>query len=333
MSSEADDAAATVALFDSIYTGNYCIMATTVLFIYDTFITFDREVGLFWTAKRISGASLLFYANRWIYMAYYVMGLVQFASFPSDKVRVKPHNYCAMIVNVCSCSMFVLAVQAIALLQFIPGAVFSALRAYVLSRSKPLGLLVFTLSLAPVGANAVIVIISRVPLVAADMILIYITWTKLRGWATLTDIRQSKRLALSDILLRGGIIYFAILFVLNTLHPIFSATGVADQGASSYITEFSAPITTIIISRFLLELQEANQMVVRLDSDDPLHSSRGLYNSTPSFISSLGGFVNPDCLVRSDGDTLDSESSSEPPEEEYMAQAEMPQAAVSSSSA
>ncbi|TFK82985.1 hypothetical protein K466DRAFT_666166 [Polyporus arcularius HHB13444] len=332
MSSEADAAAATVDLFDRIYTGNYCIMATTVLFIYDTFLTFGREVGLFWTAKRISGASLLFYANKWIYMAYYVMGLVQFASFPSDKRF--------------ACSVFVIAEQAVALLQFIPGAVFSALRAYVLSRSKPLGLLVFALSLAPVGANSVIVIISRVPLVAADMILIYITWTKLRGWATLTDIRQSKRLALSDILLRGGmsrariicseytgIIYFAILFVLNTLHPIFSATGVADQGASSYVTEFSAPLTTIIISRFLLELQEANQMVVRLDSDDPLHSSRGLYDSTPSFISSLGGFINPDRLVRSDGDTLDSQSSSEPPEEEYMAQAELPQAAVSSSSA
>ncbi len=47
-------------------------------------------------------------------------------------------------------------------------------------------------------------IISRVPLIAADIILIYITWKKLRGLVTLTDVRQSKRLTLADILFRGG---------------------------------------------------------------------------------------------------------------------------------
>ncbi len=52
-------------------------------------------------------------------------------------------------------------------------------------------------------------------------------------------------------------------------------------------------ITAILISRFLLELQEAHQMVVKLDANDTLHSSRNPQDSTPSFISSLGGFVNP----------------------------------------
>ncbi len=59
---------------------------TIVLFLYDTVLTFDREVVYFWTAKRISGAALLFFANKWISMMYYVMLLVGFASFPSDKV-------------------------------------------------------------------------------------------------------------------------------------------------------------------------------------------------------------------------------------------------------
>ncbi len=49
-----------------------------------------------------------------------------------------------------------------------------------------------------------VVIISRVSLIAVDMILIYITWTALRGSAALTDIRRSKRLTLSDVLFRGG---------------------------------------------------------------------------------------------------------------------------------
>ncbi|TFK90253.1 hypothetical protein K466DRAFT_583917 [Polyporus arcularius HHB13444] len=73
-------------------------------------------------------------------MAVYVsMVLVQFATFPSDE----------------SCSMFQIALEAISIAQYVPGAIFSALRAYVLSRSKPLGFLVLALSLAPVGANLV----------------------------------------------------------------------------------------------------------------------------------------------------------------------------------
>ncbi len=49
-------------------------------------------------------------------------------------------------------------------------------------------------------------------------------------------------------------------------------------------------ITAIIVSRFLLDLQEANQMVIRLDPD----ALRDSCNDTSSFISSLGAFINPD---------------------------------------
>ncbi len=57
-----------------------------VIFIYDALITFDREVAYLWTAKRVGGASLLFLANKWISMTVYIMLLVGFTSFPSDKV-------------------------------------------------------------------------------------------------------------------------------------------------------------------------------------------------------------------------------------------------------
>ncbi len=56
------------------------------LFLYDTVLTFDQEVAYFWTTKCIGGASLLFFANKWISMMVYVMEFVSFASLPSDKV-------------------------------------------------------------------------------------------------------------------------------------------------------------------------------------------------------------------------------------------------------
>ncbi|RDX49166.1 hypothetical protein OH76DRAFT_1483375 [Lentinus brumalis] len=300
MSSDPDSAAATVAIFDALYTGNYCAVAGAVLFIFDTLLTFDREVAYFWTAKRVGGASLLFFANKWISMTVCVMVLVGFASPPSDVVSSLIWSHGKSDLNQ-SCSLFVIARRAMVTLQYVPGAAFSALRTYVLSRSKPLGLFVAVVTLAPAGANLdhEVVIISRAPLIAADMILIYITWATLSGWTALTNIQQSKRPKLSDVLFRGGVIYFVILFLLNVLHLVFSATSLAsDDGTASFITEFTAPITAILTSRFLLELQEANHM---LDADDPLHSSRAL-DSRPSFISSLGGFVNPALLTRSDDD-------------------------------
>ena len=57
------------------------------IFLYDVILTFDHEVAYIWTAARArSGASLLFYANKWITILVSVMELTQFASFPSDKV-------------------------------------------------------------------------------------------------------------------------------------------------------------------------------------------------------------------------------------------------------
>ncbi len=61
------------------------LSVTIVFFIYDTFITFDRELASFWTPKQ-SGAALLFFANKWISMTIYVMDLVGFASLPWNKV-------------------------------------------------------------------------------------------------------------------------------------------------------------------------------------------------------------------------------------------------------
>ncbi|RPD59057.1 hypothetical protein L226DRAFT_614175 [Lentinus tigrinus ALCF2SS1-7] len=240
MSSNAADAFVIRALFQSIYAGNFCEVATSALFIYNTFVTFDREVKYFWTAKW-TGASLLYFANKWISMAVYVLGMAALASLPSDK--------------------------------FLPWAV---------------------------------IVVSRVPLIVAETLLIYITWTRLDGrnvFGALGGISQSKRLSLSDILFNNGIIYFVVLFILNLLHLVLSATAtVSGNGFQSFVTVFTGPITAILVSHFLLELQEASQVVIRVDHDDPLHSWRDP-SSTPGFVASLGAYLDPDLLAPRDEDS------------------------------
>ncbi len=54
-----------------------------VLLLYDTLITLDREINWFWSG-RITGASILLFTNRYISLAWIVLGFIQLMSF-SDK--------------------------------------------------------------------------------------------------------------------------------------------------------------------------------------------------------------------------------------------------------
>ncbi len=60
------------------------------------------------------------------------------------------------------------------------------------------------LCICPRSFQKTVVIISRVPLIVADILLICITWIKLNSRSALKGIQQSRRLSLSDILFRDG---------------------------------------------------------------------------------------------------------------------------------
>ncbi|RPD73345.1 hypothetical protein L226DRAFT_614240 [Lentinus tigrinus ALCF2SS1-7] len=265
------DAAALAAIYSALYTESYCNVAASVLFMYDSIVTSTREVACFRTAKW-SGAKVLFLANKGISVIFFVMNFVIYASFPSDK-RFVP-NFCVdmLLLSVCSCSLFRKIFTVIPALQMIPWAV---------------------------------VIASRVPLMIADMSIIYITWTKLSSKDVFNLKRgmwQSQRPSLPYVLIRDGTVYFIVLFTLNMLHLIFIALSVAlDGNNTTYVTTFTSPLTAILVSRFLLQLQEASLVTVRVDSDDPLHMSLNGSEDMPSFVRSLGGVIDPD-LPRDDFD-------------------------------
>ncbi len=64
---------------------NLTLPHAVVVFIYDSFLTFNREVACFWTRKR-TGAAFLFFANKSLHITVYILFMVELAHFPSDKV-------------------------------------------------------------------------------------------------------------------------------------------------------------------------------------------------------------------------------------------------------
>ncbi|KAI0746350.1 hypothetical protein C8Q80DRAFT_1121205 [Daedaleopsis nitida] len=99
------------------------------------------------------------------------------------------------------------------------------------------------------------------------------------------------------------------LFILNSLHLIFSATSifVETSGAASELTHFTDPLTAILIYHFILDLQEANKHNIRIGSDDPeLQSSCLSSQSSLSFVDralgSLGSTIIPGTRAAIDND-------------------------------
>ncbi|KAI0730625.1 hypothetical protein C8Q76DRAFT_792776 [Earliella scabrosa] len=138
-----------------------------------------------------------------------------------------------------------------------------------------------------------VTIAARTTLIAADLILIGVTWRSVPRRKDAMRLTSS----FAGVLFRNGMVYFLVLFVLNALHLIFTMVSAsplksyivpADADAAraqivdplnpvSNVTIFTLPITAVLVSRFLLDLQHANRKTLHLDSgaDSYADSDRG----------------------------------------------------------
>ncbi|KAI8974607.1 hypothetical protein BD414DRAFT_498188 [Trametes punicea] len=273
MSSSADpDVAEIIAFYESVFVNTCCPIAVLTFLTYECLITFDREVALFWRNK-FTGASLLFLINRYLPLLVNLLNI-------TSSARMSDY----------SCDMYIKALQTIELLQYFPWAAFSALRTFALSRgNRALAGFVFLLSIVPIGVNFSqyhwlvvdndptlgcssrstvseevakrLTIASRTCLMAADVIVLLVTWASTAGAIRLANIALKGRPSFARMLARDGTIYFSILLILNTLHLTFTMLAITEDALSpvSYFTTFTEPITAVLVSRFLLNLQEVNQ--------------------------------------------------------------------------
>ncbi|KAI0750306.1 hypothetical protein C8Q80DRAFT_1353562 [Daedaleopsis nitida] len=313
-SSDSADAVAIIAEFSALVIENYSGVSVYALALYEYFITLTQEVELFWRSG-LNGAALLFYMNRYFYLVRQTAILVtSFISMSDGVVPAVP-------------------------------IVFSALRAFALSRSALIGIIVFLLSSVTIGMNMSLFrfgitgenvpiigcqsfisasplvfrkvtahtaklfmniahfpvsIISRTCLMAADILLVYITWKNLRRrGSSLSELNGIATKTFTGVLLRDGTIYFAVLFTLNALHLTLTLLSELDISLEniSIVTFFTDPfvasLTMILVSRFLLDLQAAERKAVGLTSSTNLYSTRS-YKSSLVFervVGSIGSVI------------------------------------------
>ncbi|PIL24587.1 hypothetical protein GSI_12471 [Ganoderma sinense ZZ0214-1] len=132
--------AGVVSMYTSLAINSYGRVASAAFILYEYAITLDQEVEMFWketvTKRKVTGATALFAINRYLVLFLRLLNLLGFVPM-SDK----------------KCGRMTKVALAFTLLQYVPWAAFAGLRAYALSRHKPMSAFIFTLSMATVALN------------------------------------------------------------------------------------------------------------------------------------------------------------------------------------
>ncbi|TBU60035.1 hypothetical protein BD310DRAFT_848350 [Dichomitus squalens] len=312
--------------YSSLMTDNYCTIAATVVFLYDSMITTGEENRCFW-GRKITGAAILFWLNKYMTALFLVWDL---ATGPSISNK--------------SCARSIRGDAAIEYLTFIVLAAFTAIRVYALRRSLTLCAITAGLSLVPLGTNfanfrlgltgenifpfgcteinnvsinlaQMFTIISRSCVIAADCLAIGVTWFTL-GLQYPAHRGGVLKGSIARVLLMDGTVYFLILGVLNSLHLAFTllSISVAALQPVSVVTEFTTPLSAILVSRFLLHLQSASLRAVGSVPSSQilsLHLDRSLVFER--VVGSLGAsMATQDYLNEDHGDGDDRERADEP---------------------
>ncbi|RPD74253.1 hypothetical protein L226DRAFT_560899 [Lentinus tigrinus ALCF2SS1-7] len=309
----------TVAIFQNVVVSEYCVLAGATLIFWEYLALLPQEIDLFWKG-RLSVASVLFLSNRYLSL---LTEILQTTNPTSDQ-----------------------AYQTISMLPYIPWAVFSALRTSALCPPRLkwlLGSFVLFLSSVPIWINLSLyrwlsttilptlgcisvntalplqlgrefTIISRTCLIVSDFIVLGVTWYGTYRTIQLVQVaagEQSKH-TYSGVLSRDGTVYFVILATLNLLHLLFTLLSIAFDSlqSASVFTAFTDPLTSILVSRFLLDLQE----VGRYRADPQLSSlsvGQGSLHFNSRVFGSLGELLPPPGDTSLEDERLAAEDASE----------------------
>ncbi|KAH9924999.1 uncharacterized protein BXZ73DRAFT_79126 [Epithele typhae] len=104
------------------------------------------------------------------------------------------------------------------------------------------------------------IIVARLAFILADVFAISATWYNLgraqfRVKPTIRNIGT-----LTDVFLRDGTLCFVVLTLLNIVHLVFFLVSInAQSGIATAINAFPEPLTSILMSRFLVHLQVVNK--------------------------------------------------------------------------
>ncbi|OCH88020.1 hypothetical protein OBBRIDRAFT_115613 [Obba rivulosa] len=201
---------------------NYCAIAACIVIFYEHMITIFDEYEIIWCRKR-TGATLIFLLNRYCTLLFAITLLLTLFDWRTDEVTLVP----------------------------VGTNLYSDVETWFNTISLPiLGTVCTGNTNISVETGNELLIATRACTIASDLLVLIITWSstyKIKRDADKANVKAS----LVTFLLRDGTFYFIILLALNTMHMAFYLTNTFVN-----ISWFIVPISSILISRFLLNLRQ-----------------------------------------------------------------------------
>lgn len=275
-------------LYDSraILEASLYFSAITVV-AYDYCLTIGGEVQYIWRTTT-SFVNILFYAHRYCALCGIVLIILDW---------VQPESWLTGSSEGCDIVMLLLVIANCAIMT--SATIFAAVRVYaIFDRSKMLFLVTSLVGLvnpvltgytmlglesqtqksvasqafcgsSPSVKSASWITGARGSSLAADGLLLALTWIKTRNSAQ-NGRAEGVRPHLSQTLLQDTAFYFGFLFIVNVI-------GIATGHLSDFwmVTALWTPaLTSILMSRLLLDLREASDMDVNNDNDEYISLSK-----------------------------------------------------------
>jgi len=247
-------------------------IAAKALFVWDYVITLDREVRYVW-GRKPTIATVLFMVNRYVNLSACIFQLFSQATFQHPR----------------SCNVVVRFVEAQIIISALVFALFFSMRIYATwGRDWRPALPILLLALVPPAANLYIycksipvlapppssgcataspipadvyqtlVLLNRACTTAYDFLVVVFTFIK-----TLGSKKAARRLKdqtpLTILLLRDGTLHFMLMLILNVGQIIWASLSQSNNALSYFMT----PVTSILVSRFLLSLRRLNDVEER----------------------------------------------------------------------
>lgn len=246
--------------------GNLCSLSARVLFLWDYMVTLDDEVRYFWRGK-MTLASVLFMVNRYVNLLIAMMEIMAQSPFQ----------------NIKSCGPFVRVLQSFLVISLLISAAFATLRIYAiwgcdwrpaapilaLALCSPI-LYIFMYaneSAQPAPPPSVgcsisvqftydryrkLLLANEASTVAYNGLALALTLVKSLGLRKrASELRV--RTGISQFLLKDGTLYFFTFLCVNMAQLLTTAT--ISWNDMNYAAYYVSPVTSVLISRFLLNLR------------------------------------------------------------------------------
>ncbi|KAI0794755.1 hypothetical protein C8Q74DRAFT_1436587 [Fomes fomentarius] len=294
MSSDSDTSAYITAV-EHAFQQKLIIIAGTGLMFYDWIINIQKDISLVWRYKRVTLLKVLYIATRYLWL---VVGVLDIATmipvdnqynsyFWQKRLFASLRTYALTSRNVLLTSI----VSILALGTILPN-LYAATREWVVINEPLLGC-GYTDNLDPTTMR-LLIYVSRGAMIASEAIVCIITWkTTYKCSRAASAMVVGECVSLPEILLRNGIQCFIVPVLLTTTTLVLEASSSGNRiTVEGSVAKVRDVLTTVLISRFLLDLLQAGARSNADYTSGPTPSD-GLFTTQVTHEAPLGDTDSP----------------------------------------